>query len=197
MHHDYADIRALSPLPPLWFDEYAVPRYVPFHPYALANIYAQDAVLAEIACQGCDHIFHVAFSHGANHNGPLAEAIVANTLHYGDPPNITCCAAGPTMNSVPRRVLEFWYRRTLSLPDPSGIVERLRRDGPAVRGKSTEDWARHFADTAALFADHVEGLRTEHALIVAEAEADRVFAAWRRYPIFEVPIYPDWILPED
>lgn len=107
MHHDYSDLRALTPLPPLWFDEYAVPRFVPFQPNFLANIYAKDAVLAEIRCQACDHAFHVAFSHGANTREPLAEAIVANTLHYGDPPNIGCCPAGPTMNSVPQRVLEF------------------------------------------------------------------------------------------
>lgn len=65
-----------------------------------------------------------------------------------------------------------------------------------MRGKSTEQWARDFADAAELYAARTESLRAEHALIVAEAEADRVFAAWRRYPIFEAPIYPDWILPE-
>ncbi|MFW6184041.1 MAG: hypothetical protein ACOC8X_09610 [Chloroflexota bacterium] len=41
----------------------------------------------------------------------LSELIDAGRLHYGDPPNAGCCPAGPTMNSEPRRVLEF-YRRS-------------------------------------------------------------------------------------
>ena len=39
----------------------------------------------------------------------LSERIRDMTIAYGDPPNIGCCPAGPTMNSVPRRVLEYWY----------------------------------------------------------------------------------------
>ena len=40
--------------------------------------------------------------------------IVACDLHYGDPPNSQCCAAGPTMNSEPHRVVEFWKRRSFN-----------------------------------------------------------------------------------
>lgn len=40
----------------------------------------------------------------------LAESIRDKNLHYGDPPNIGCCLAGATMNSEPRRVLEYWRR---------------------------------------------------------------------------------------
>lgn len=30
------------------------------------------------------------------------------TLHYGDPPNTGCCLSGASMNSEPRRILEYW-----------------------------------------------------------------------------------------
>ena len=28
--------------------------------------------------------------------------------HYGDPPNMGCCPAGPTMNCEDIKILEFW-----------------------------------------------------------------------------------------
>ena len=31
-------------------------------------------------------------------------------VHYGDPPNVGCCGAGPVMNSVMHRILEYWSR---------------------------------------------------------------------------------------
>lgn len=40
----------------------------------------------------------------------LSDLIAACALEYGDPPNIECCAAGPSMSSVPRRVLEYWVK---------------------------------------------------------------------------------------
>lgn len=40
----------------------------------------------------------------------LADSIREKSLHYGDPPNVDCCGAGATMNSEPRRVLEYWRR---------------------------------------------------------------------------------------
>src|SRR5690606_38100927 len=40
----------------------------------------------------------------------LADRIREKCLNYGDPPNIDCCPAGPTMNSEPLRVLEYWRR---------------------------------------------------------------------------------------
>lgn len=36
------------------------------------------------------------------------------TIHYGDPPNVGCCPAGPTMNCWDLRVLEFWERGSKS-----------------------------------------------------------------------------------
>jgi hypothetical protein len=95
---------------PIWFDECAVPRYCKFEPTRLANIYARECCLLEIACQDCGHKFLVAMSwsnwdkiHGFER---FSEEI--KRIHYGDPPNIGCCLAGPTMNCEDLRVVEFW-----------------------------------------------------------------------------------------
>lgn len=117
MHANYADIRERIAEPPKWFDERAVPRYCEFQPHQVADIYAREVVLAEIACQGCGAKFHVAFSRDpARYHllglepRELAADIRERTLHYGDPPNTVCCPAGPTMNSEPIRVLEYWRK---------------------------------------------------------------------------------------
>lgn len=112
MRHDYLDIAARIKEAPQWFDEHGVPRYCRFHPAEIANVYAQEAVLMEIACQRCGHLFPVAISQDDlerfNAKHTLAEMIGVRELHYGDPPNVACCDAGPTMNSEPRKVLEYW-----------------------------------------------------------------------------------------
>ena len=118
MHHDYADIRAKIAEPPTWWDEYAVPRYCPFAPNQVANIYAEHVALVWIACQNCGAAFRVAMS-GANdgmsgvNDGPVTDLrprIADGTLHYGDPPNTGCCLSGPTMNCRDLKVEEFWSR---------------------------------------------------------------------------------------
>ena len=120
MHNDYADI--IAGREPLWWDTNGVPRFAKFEPRLLPDIYCHEAVLAEIACQGCGRVFLVGFSWGphdmvqqarANREvveEGLAADIKARALHYGDPPNVGCCPAGPTMNSVPLRVVEYWRR---------------------------------------------------------------------------------------
>ena len=120
MHHDYEDIRTRIPEPPKWFDESAVPRYVDFAPGQLSNIYAREGALVEVACQACAQRFKVAFSRCTmddvkakmfgHPKTTLATVIKDKTIHYGDPPNIRCCPAGPTMNSEPLRVLEYWRK---------------------------------------------------------------------------------------
>jgi hypothetical protein len=131
MHHDYADIRSLIPQEPDWWDEYAVPRYGSFAPNKLADIYSDECALVMIACQACGHKFPVAFSsssmsrlreamaRGAKEpkdyepfikNTLLEQAVIAKALHYGDPPNINCCAGGATMNCDDLKVLEFWRK---------------------------------------------------------------------------------------
>ena len=118
MRHHYDDIRSRIAEEPRWFDEKAVPRYCEFHPDRTANIYAREAVLFRIRCQGCPQTFDVcmSWSMGVREalarppvtSSPLPGLIRTGALHYGDPPNVRCCPAGPTMNSEPMRVLQFW-----------------------------------------------------------------------------------------
>lgn len=113
MNCGYEDIRSRIAEKPRWFDEHAVPRYCEFTPKALADIYATEAVLAEIACNGCGHKFNVAISFNyldaVRRNTESLEALIkSRCLHYGDPPNVGCCASGPTMNSDMVRVIEYW-----------------------------------------------------------------------------------------
>ena len=122
MHNHYSDILdKVDGQLPEWFDENGVPRFCDFTPKRLANIYADSCCLLTIGCQGCGRAFHVAMSDSASQqamqqhwlNRPwrrLAELVRNGNIHYGDPPNMGCCPAGPTMNSIPRRVLEFWLR---------------------------------------------------------------------------------------
>lgn len=124
MNHHYKDIRDAIPTPPLWWDENAVPRYCAFGPEEGANIYAEEIVLLKIRCQSCGRSFSVCMSSGtmdrARKRATLAEQVADKTIHYGDPPNVDCCPAGPTMNSEPDRVLQFWRReRFESVRDPS------------------------------------------------------------------------------
>ena len=140
MNESYSDITSKLG-EPQWWDEAAVPRYCEFEPRRLAHVYLDEAALVEIECQGCGRTFPVAFSWG-QHDGlfadrdipSLAERIRADTLHYGDPPNYSCCPAGPTMNSIPRRVLQFW-RKAENLFD----FERV----PELEVDIECKWARH------------------------------------------------------
>lgn len=110
MNHDYSDIRSRISEPPLWWDESAVPRYAEFAPERLSNIYAREAALVLIACQACGTRFQVALSMAMREPQALAMAIRDGSLHYGDPPNIGCCPAGPTMNCDDIMVLQYWHR---------------------------------------------------------------------------------------
>jgi hypothetical protein len=112
MNRYYGDILDKIKEEPLWFDESAVPRYCAFSPNEIADIYAEECVLLLIECQGCRKEFNVVMSFyrmDAVYGEKLLSADVSS-LHYGDPPNVDCCAAGPTMNSVPKKVIEFWSR---------------------------------------------------------------------------------------
>jgi hypothetical protein len=113
MLHHYRDIISRIDDDPSWFDEAGVPRYCEFEPRACANIYAREVALVEIACQACGKRFKVSFSRNAVtrilDGSYLAELIERKELHYGDPPNVGCCPAGPTMNSIPLRVLEYHH----------------------------------------------------------------------------------------
>jgi hypothetical protein len=123
MHHHYEDIRDRISDPPVWYDENAVPRYCNFAPSEVADIYAAEVALVEIACQNCEKPFLVAFSRSISWRimiisgirgmtvRDIADLIRDKSLHYGDPPNFGCCAAGPAMNCNDIRVVEYWRRK--------------------------------------------------------------------------------------
>lgn len=116
MLNSYKDIRDRIPEEPQWWDEFGVPRYVEFHPSHVADIYARQACLLLIHCQNCSHPFKVAISWKLNPlidmdvSHDLASWIKSGAIHYGDPPNAGCCAAGPTMNCIDVAVIEYWLR---------------------------------------------------------------------------------------
>lgn len=91
---------------PLWWDEAEVPRYDSFSP-ELLHYPASSAALILISCQWCEEKFQVALS---DTEKDLVQAARSRTLRYGDPPDTDCCSVGPTMNSIPLRVLQFWQR---------------------------------------------------------------------------------------
>ena len=105
MNQEYHDITSRLGKP-LWFDECGVPRYDPFTPRLCNDIYTDEAVLLEIACQGCYERFKVAMSRNqlerlriAHARGEslvpaakgeaytLRDEIKDRTIHYGDPPH--------------------------------------------------------------------------------------------------------------
>jgi len=136
MNCTYDDILALFDGAPKWWDEYAVPRFCDFAPDKVANIYADEVALAEVTCQGCHRPFPVAFSRHIGYGGArFAEAIPAREMHYGDPPNVGCCGVGATMNSEPRRVLEYWSR---NFADPRAFM-KWHRD-PSLEISIVPDW---------------------------------------------------------
>ena len=143
MNRYYGDILSRIAEPPLWFDEHAVPRWCLFSPGELADIYAREAALVLIECQFCRTSFEVAFSStGAREKGgrkdQLAELIEEGRLHYGDPPNIECCEGGPSANSVPIRVLEYWVRPYLL----GEGVEKNAHAGSVINDLTSMKWRR-------------------------------------------------------
>ena len=113
MNNYYEDI--ISQLgEPLWWDEHAVPRYHEFSPEDVASIYAKEVVFFLIKCQNCGKEFKVAISNDGYDRKydkfSLIPHVLNKSIGYGDPPNIKCCDAGPSMTSDSVRVLEFWHR---------------------------------------------------------------------------------------
>jgi hypothetical protein len=128
----YFDLLALTSASPLWFDEHAVPRFCEFSPDQIGNIYAAECCLLLIACQACERQFLAAVSIDeiglirlGHQKRPPPPWLTASDLEYGDPPNVECCPAGPTMNSVPLRVVEAWDRH-----EGHEWKRRPEREGP-------------------------------------------------------------------
>lgn len=137
----YGDILSRIKETPLWFDEHGVPRYEPFRPDLVANIYAVEAALVRIHCQNCRYKFDVAFSSAERDKELLTDLVVRMALSYGDPPNVRCCPSGPTMTSDAKRVLQFWTSLERSGARPVHSVDpALPPARPARRWLG--DWRR-------------------------------------------------------
>lgn len=110
MNQSFDDIYSRIKEDPTWWDENGVPRYDEFHPSYISNIYANEVMLILIHCQSCCHPFRVAVHKSAfdhvHSDRSLRDSIP--DVGYGDPPNMGCCAAGPSMQSESIRVLEYW-----------------------------------------------------------------------------------------
>lgn len=128
----YEDITSRIPEPPAWWSSGGVPRYVEFTPKHASSIYADEVALLLIACQGCGAYYDVELSwsrfdsslNGGGKVPSLAERITTKMIHYGDPPRGGCCGAGPTMNSIPVKVLQFWKKENHAwVRDPALEIE--------------------------------------------------------------------------
>jgi len=123
MNASYEDIRKRIKEEPLWFDTNGVPRYDEFHPNRCPNIYANEVVLLEIACQRCGVRVKVEMNWDNFKRQLMGEPVPSFTervrkfreertkfspVHYGDPPFHGC--VGDTMNCIDLRVLQFWKR---------------------------------------------------------------------------------------
>lgn len=112
MKNEYSDITSRILEPPTWWDCNGVPRYGDFHPGKSPSIYAKEIVLLRIMCQGCGCGFDVEVNWSEidfYHHRPALSGRLRG-IYYGDPPNVGCCPAGPTMSSISVRTLQFWRR---------------------------------------------------------------------------------------
>jgi len=108
MNNNYKDILDRIKEPPKWWDKNGTPRYGEFHPDLCPDLYASEIALLRIACQGCGYLFDVEVHKSYADKGKLSDA--PQDIFYGDPPNVGCCAAGPTMSSISLHVIQFWQR---------------------------------------------------------------------------------------
>jgi hypothetical protein len=142
MHADYMDIRSRISEPPRWFDSHGVPRYDDFTPELCPNIYADEVILMEIACQACHENFLVELhsdlmsriypppAGGLLCRPKFSESIKPGDIpHYGDPPrhSFEHSCAGDTMNCWDLRIVEFWERISFTEQRENGFLSRWRR----------------------------------------------------------------------
>lgn len=110
MKPSYDDIISRIKEEPWWFDQNGCPRYEEFHPN-LCNVYCEEAALLLISCQNCDKEFRVGVYDDRLRPTYFSKKVLkGENLYYGDPPDIGCCAAGPTMTSNTKQILEFWKK---------------------------------------------------------------------------------------
>lgn len=107
MYRRYADILSRIPEPPVWFDEHAVPRWCAPIASNAANVYARWCCFFIVACQECGHKFLVC---NTGDIMEMEEPSYDRITLWGDPPNIGCCSAGPTMTADFVKVVSFSTR---------------------------------------------------------------------------------------
>ncbi len=124
----YLDIRNKIKEEPIWYDENGVPRYEKFSPDLSPNIYANEVILLEIACQYCHQKFLVEMNFCKmdlilNKNRKTFQERISYfienkknqqlyvPIHYGDPPRHDCNGGGETMNCDDLRIKEFWMKK--------------------------------------------------------------------------------------
>jgi len=111
MKASYQDITSRINVPPIWWDSNGVPRYSPFHPHLLPNIYADQALHFTVKCQDCGREFAVAAQsdvQSQKDRDDLVQGIYDRKVYYGDPPSHGC--VGDSMMSVPVKVINLWMR---------------------------------------------------------------------------------------
>lgn len=121
MKAEYLDIKNKIKEEPKWYDENGVPRYDTFSPELSPNIYADEVVLLEIACQSCRKRFFVEMNWDrmrvifGNDIGSFSELLERKInpiecilIPYSDPPRHNC--VGDTMTSDSMRIVQFWKR---------------------------------------------------------------------------------------
>lgn len=142
MKASYTDITSRIAQTPCWWDINGVPRYSEPHPDDCPSIYADRVAFLLIACQNCSHEFTVEihtdsivrasrarlFEEGDPRReeacalGAASEWEDTTAVNYGDPPNIGCCASGPTMTSDTIEVLSVWDRVRRAAGPPWELV---------------------------------------------------------------------------
>lgn len=124
MKASYLDIRNKISEEPIWYDENGVPRYDKFLPDLSPNIYADEVILIEIACQDCKQRFLVEMNwdkmrkifdrHSKSFSISIQQYLKSNErlnhspIHYGDPPIHFC--VGDTENCYDLRIVEFYKK---------------------------------------------------------------------------------------
>lgn len=137
MKANYRDILSRIKEEPKWYDENGTPRYEKFHPDLSPDIYADEVILLEIACQNCGKRFFVEMNYSVIDKvmSPFAFPLSKDTwrLHYGDPPIHGC--VGDTMNCDDIKVIEFWQKENFGWKRKKNLEIKLR--GFASQKKKT------------------------------------------------------------
>jgi len=125
MRIHYADILGKIKEPPRWWDSLGVPRFCDFHPDVCPDLYADEIILLEIACQECKKQFVVQYDWNSQVSELSKPSENIKDICYGCPPHNKCCLMGPSQQSISLRTIQFWCRNKkqawIRRPDLEGI----------------------------------------------------------------------------